>query len=142
MGPSRPRSGDQAGSVRRVPCSPGARSEWERRHPTLEELARRAEGPLAAAGAERAIVFGSWARGAAVGFSDLDLAVVLDPALPRLERGALLGDLVAALPVRLDLLVFAPDESERGMRDAGASSTPLPGRGSPSMHEARAEAER
>lgn len=50
----------------------------------LEELARLAEGPLRAAGEERAVVFGSWARGTADGYSDLDLAVVLstDRSLP------------------------------------------------------------
>lgn len=81
---------------------------------TLEELARIAAGPLAAAGAERAVVFGSWATGAADGYSDLDLAVVLDTDLPRLERGRLLAPLVEALPVAVDLLVFTPEEFTRG----------------------------
>jgi predicted nucleotidyltransferase len=86
-----------------------------RRRHSLEELARRAAGPLEAAGAERAVVFGSWARGTADGYSDLDLAVVLPTPLPRLERGALLGEVVAALPVGVDLLVFTPEEWARGM---------------------------
>jgi predicted nucleotidyltransferase len=86
-----------------------------RRQHSLEELAQRAAEFLAASGAERAVVFGSWARGTADGYSDLDLAVVLATALPRLERGALLGDLVDALPVGVDLLVFTPEEWARGM---------------------------
>lgn len=82
----------------------------------LEELARLAEGPLRAAGAERAVVFGSWARGTADGYSDLDLAVVLSTDRPLPERGNLLRDLFDALPVGLDLLVYTPKEFERGLR--------------------------
>ncbi len=71
--------------------------------------------PLAAAGAERAIVFGSWAVGTADGYSDLDLAVVLETDLPRLERGRLLAGLIEALPVAVDLMVYTPEEFERGI---------------------------
>ena len=82
---------------------------------TLEELARRARPALEAAGVERAVVFGSWARGTADGYSDLDLAVVLETGLPPLERGPLLADLVRSLPVGVDLLVYTPREFARGM---------------------------
>jgi predicted nucleotidyltransferase len=85
------------------------------RRQTLDELARLAEGPLRAAGAERAVVFGSWARGTADGYSDLDLAVVLETDLPRLERGQLLAGLVEALPVGVDILIYTPGEFARGM---------------------------
>lgn len=84
---------------------------------SLEELARLARRPLEAAGAERAVAFGSWARGVADGYSDLDLAVVLETPLPPLERGRLLHDLVEALPVGVDLLVYTPEEFERGLRE-------------------------
>jgi predicted nucleotidyltransferase len=87
-----------------------------RRH-SLEQLAARAAGPLRAAGAERAVVFGSWARGTADGFSDLDLAVVLDTDLPALERPRALLALLDALPIGVDLLVYTPEEFARGMRD-------------------------
>lgn len=87
-----------------------------RRH-SLEELAERARRPLEEAGAERAVVFGSFARGVADGFSDLDLAVVLETDLPRLERGRRLAALIDALPVGVDLLVYTPEEYERGLRE-------------------------
>ena len=83
---------------------------------TLEELAARIRGPLADAGAERAVVFGSWARGTADGDSDLDLVVVLDTPLPRLERATALRAVLDAVPVPVDLLVYTPAEFERGMR--------------------------
>lgn len=84
---------------------------------TLDELARKAAGPLAAAGAERAVAFGSWATGAADGYSDLDMAVVLSTDLPRVERGRLLADLVDAMPVPVDLLVYTPEEFARGLSE-------------------------
>jgi len=82
---------------------------------TLDELVARMRGPLEAAGAERAIVFGSWARGEADGFSDLDLVVVLQTELPRFERGKLLAGVLDAVPIPVDLLVYTPEEYERGV---------------------------
>lgn len=82
---------------------------------TLEDLARFAENPLRQAGAERAVAFGSYARGDADGYSDLDLAVVLATDLPPLERSPLLPELLDALPLATDLLVYTPEEFERGM---------------------------
>lgn len=81
----------------------------------LAEIARLVAGPLAAAGAERAVAFGSFARGTADGYSDLDLVVVLATDLPLPERGRLLGDLLDTLPVPVDLLVYTPEEFARGM---------------------------
>jgi predicted nucleotidyltransferase len=82
---------------------------------TLDELAERLRGPLEAAGAERAIVFGSWARGEADGYSDLDLVVVLPTELPRFERGKLLAGILDAIPISVDVLIYTPEEFERGM---------------------------
>jgi len=84
---------------------------------TLDELARLARGPLEAAGAERAVAFGSYARGSADGYSDLDLVVVLDTDRPFLERWKLLRDLLDALPVPVDLLVYTPEEYRRGVAE-------------------------
>ena len=82
---------------------------------SLAELAGIAAGPLEAAGARRAVAFGSYARGAADAWSDLDLAVVLDTDLARFQRVSLLEELHDAMPVSLDLLVYTPSEFARGM---------------------------
>jgi predicted nucleotidyltransferase len=82
---------------------------------TLEQLASLAAPHLAAAGAERAVVFGAYARGTADGYSDLDLAVVLETDRPFLERWRLLRSLLDALPLAVDLLVYTPEEFARGL---------------------------
>ena len=82
---------------------------------SIEELAQIAAGPLWRARAERAVVFGSYARGTADGYSDLDLAVVLDTRLPPSERWPLLREMLDALPVSVDLLVYTPEEFARGV---------------------------
>jgi predicted nucleotidyltransferase len=84
---------------------------------TLDDLAALVRPGLEEAGAERAVVFGSWARGTADGFSDLDLAVVIDTPLPTLERGRLLRSVVESLPIGVDLLVYTPDEFARGLEE-------------------------
>jgi len=86
----------------------------ERSH-SLEELARIAAPHLIAAGVERAVVFGAYARGTADGYSDLDLAVVLCTDRPFLERWPLLSDLLDALPLPVDLLIYTPEEFARGL---------------------------
>jgi predicted nucleotidyltransferase len=82
---------------------------------TLAQLAELARGPLEEAGAERAVAFGSHARGKADAWSDLDLAVVLPTSLPFSERWTLLRNLLEALPLTVDLLVYTPEEFERGL---------------------------
>lgn len=78
---------------------------------TFDEIRRLAVPVLRRAGVKRAIAFGSWARGSADGFSDLDLAVVVDADLPRHERALTLArELDVALPVVVDLLVYTPVE--------------------------------
>ena len=78
---------------------------------TFDEIRRCAVPVLRRAGVKRAIVFGSWARGDADGFSDLDLAVVIDTDLPWPDRALVLArELDDALPVVVDLLVYTPVE--------------------------------
>ena len=82
---------------------------------SLDELRWLAAPVLRNAGAGRALVFGSWARGEADGFSDLDLVVVMETDRPRTERGLDLSRrLDAALPVVVDLLVYTPAEFASG----------------------------
>lgn len=82
----------------------------------LGEIARRLERPLEEAGAERAVAFGSYARGEADGFSDLDLVVVVETDRPFLDRGDLLSEVLNTLPIGVDLLVYTPAEFQRGMK--------------------------
>ncbi len=83
---------------------------------TLAELARIGAEPLRRVGAERAVAFGSYARGSADGYSDLDLVVVLSTDRPNSERWLLLRELLDALPVPVDLLVYTPEEFALGMQ--------------------------
>ena len=82
---------------------------------SLAELAERLRQPLARAACERAVVFGSYARGHADGFSDVDLAVVVATDLPRHARGVLVSEIVDASPLAMDVLVFTPAEFRRGL---------------------------
>lgn len=82
----------------------------------LEGISRRARPALQRAGVDRAFVIGSYARGTADAWSDLDLVIVLDTTLPFVERGRLLGQLFEAIPVGIDLLVYTPQEFEEGLR--------------------------
>ena len=83
---------------------------------SLEELRALAIPVLRRAGVERAIVFGSWARGEADGYSDLDLVVVLETELPRAQRGRCLDAVFDALPVAVDALIYTPAEFREGER--------------------------
>lgn len=62
-------------------------------------------------GARRAILFGSYARGEADAWSDLDLLIVWETPLPWLERHRAFADVLGAFPGS-DLLVYTPAELE------------------------------
>lgn len=82
---------------------------------TLDELAQIAAEPLRRSGGERAVAFGSYARGTADGYSDLDLVVVIRTHRPPFERWPLLRELLDALPVAVDLLIYTPEEFALGI---------------------------
>lgn len=82
----------------------------------LDEIRRRVAPLLARHGALKAFVFGSYARGSADAWSDVDLLVVMPAGKPFVERPLELEDVVNALPVAVDLLVYTPEEFDRGMR--------------------------
>ena len=62
-------------------------------------------------GATRAILFGSYARGAADAWSDVDLILVRETALPFVERYRAFIDILDAFP-GTDLLIYTPAEFE------------------------------
>lgn len=87
----------------------GYRASTARRVAELREA-------LARFGYERAILFGSAARGDVHEESDIDVIVIKRTALPFVERGKAL---LLAMPPgpALDVLVYTPEEWERLTRD-------------------------
>ena len=67
-----------------------------------------------AANAEQVILFGSYARGDARGESDVDFMIVANSDLPRFKRSRELYQLFRPYPFAMDLLVYTPEEIERG----------------------------
>jgi predicted nucleotidyltransferase len=88
--------------------------DWDagaRRRRQLEAELGRTVAALPRLGVQRAIVFGSAARGDVRGQSDLDLILIADSREPFSERCArFYGELEPA--VGLDLLVYTPQEFE------------------------------
>ena len=69
-----------------------------------------------ATNAERVILFGSHARGQASAHSDVDLMVIARSDLPRFKRSRELYKLFRPHPFSMDLIVYTPEEIERGRR--------------------------
>ena len=80
------------------------------RHQIEAVAARLAE----AIEAERVILFGSHARGEAHDTSDVDLMIVAKSDLPRFKRSRALYRLLRPYPFPMDLIVYTPEEVERG----------------------------
>ena len=69
-----------------------------------------------AANAERVVLFGSHARGEANENSDVDLMIIAESNLPRFKRSRKLYTLLKPYPFAMDLLVYTPQEVEKGKR--------------------------
>ncbi len=82
----------------------------------IDEIRVRVAPLLARHRAVKAFVIGSYARGSADAWSDVDLVVVMPSGKAFVERPFDLTDVLDALPVAFDLLVYTPEEFERGMR--------------------------
>ena len=63
--------------------------------------------------AEKAVLFGSYARGDADEYSDLDLIIVADTETPFLDRFRDYSGIYEIWPKGLDMLIYTPDELER-----------------------------
>ncbi len=69
-----------------------------------------------AVNAERVILFGSYARGDAREHSDVDYMVIAESTLPRFKRSRELYKLLRPHPFGMDIVVYTPEEIERGKR--------------------------
>jgi predicted nucleotidyltransferase len=69
-----------------------------------------------AANAERVILFGSYARGDAREHSDVDYMIIAESALPRFKRSRELYKTLRPHPFGMDIVVYTPEEIERGKR--------------------------
>lgn len=66
--------------------------------------------------AERVILFGSHARGDATEHSDVDLMIIAESDLPRFKRSRKLYKLIKPHPFAMDLVVYTPQEIEKGKK--------------------------
>lgn len=66
--------------------------------------------------AERVILFGSYAQGKATEDSDVDFMIIADSELPRFKRSRKLYKLMNPHPFAMDLVVYTPEEVERGTK--------------------------
>ena len=64
-------------------------------------------------GAEKVILFGSYADGTATENSDVDLLVVADTTLPPHKRYSAVRRIIADCPAAFDIIVETPDEYNR-----------------------------
>ncbi|MCG0278500.1 MAG: nucleotidyltransferase domain-containing protein [Thermanaeromonas sp.] len=93
----------------------GIGRDEERYRELLEEELNRMVLELRELGAEKIILFGSYARGRSDMFTDLDLIVILNTSLPFVER---IGYVYSKLAPRVatDILIYTPEEWQK-MKD-------------------------
>ncbi len=82
----------------------------------LHEIEQVAACMGKAANAERVVLFGSFARGEAGESSDVDLLIIAESDLPRFKRSRELYKLLRPYPFAMDLIVYTPEEVERGKK--------------------------
>lgn len=80
------------------------------------EIERVANQIGMASDAESVILFGSHAKGTARQSSDVDLLIIANSDLPRYKRSRELYKLFRPYPFAMDLLVYTPDEIEKGKK--------------------------
>ena len=68
------------------------------------------------ANASQVILFGSHARGEAEESSDVDIMIVAESDLPRFKRSRSLYKMLRPYPFGMDLVVYTPQEIERGKK--------------------------
>jgi len=66
--------------------------------------------------ASQVILFGSYARGQASENSDVDLMIIAESRLPRYKRSHELYKLFQPYPFGMDLVVYTPEEIEKGKK--------------------------
>ena len=81
--------------------------------PTMKQLRELLVPFFSQSAAKKAVVFGSYARGDADEYSDLDLIIVADTETPFLERFRDYTGIYEIWRKGLDMLVYTPDELER-----------------------------
>lgn len=69
-----------------------------------------------ASDAESVVLFGSYARGDAQEDSDVDLLIIAESNLPRFKRSRELYKLLRPYPFPMDLIVYTPQEIEKGKK--------------------------
>ena len=65
--------------------------------------------------ARKVILFGSHADGTSTEDSDVDLLIIADSELPRYKRSRTLYAMFDPYPFPMDLLVYTPEEIDRGL---------------------------
>ena len=80
------------------------------------DIKRVAKQIGAAINAERVVLFGSYSRGQPGRHSDVDLMIITESKLPRFKRSRGLYKMFRPYPFGMDLVVYTPQEIEKGKR--------------------------
>ena len=84
----------------------------------LHEIEKVAKRIGISVNAQSVILFGSYARGVAGDESDVDLMIVAQSDLPRYKRSRNIYKMFNPYPFAMDLLVYTPQEIEKGKRSS------------------------